>query len=73
MATLIDTFVSIFSADTDELRRGHEQARRSTDDIVEGMKAADEQANKTSDSIGRMLTRAAGFLVSAIAAERTLQ
>lgn len=73
MATLIDTFVSIFQADTEDLRRGQDQARRSTDEIVESMKKADVQANKTGASIGQMLLRATAFIGSAIAANQTLQ
>lgn len=73
MATLIDTFVSVFTSDTDGLRQGREEARRSTDDIVKGMKEADEQANKTSRSVASMLTRAVAGIASIEAARRALQ
>lgn len=73
MATLIDTFVSVFTSDTDGLRQGREEARRSTDDIVKGMKEADDQANKTSRSVASMLTRAVAGIASIEGARRALQ
>lgn len=73
MATLIDTFVSVFTSDTDGLREGRNEARRSTDDIVKGMKEADQQANKTSASVGSMLTRAVAGIGALIASRQALQ
>lgn len=70
---LLDTFISIFESDTEGLRRGYEQAQRSTDEIVETMERADDQAKITSRSIASMLARAAAGFISLAAVNRGIQ
>lgn len=69
---LLDTFISVFEADTQGLKEGHEQARRSTNEIVESMKKAERQSKQTGEAMITMAKRAGSFLVAAIASGKAI-
>lgn len=69
---ILDTFVSVFSADTAGLAKGHEAAKKSTDDIVKSMKSADIQAEKTTNTMASMAARVGGFLAAALLSQKTI-
>lgn len=61
---ILDTFVSIFKADTDDLKKGHEEAAKSTDELVDSLKDAEGQAGRTTTSLASMAAKVAGFLAA---------
>lgn len=71
--TILDTFVSVFTADTNDLKKGYDQANRGADDVVESMKDAEVQAKKTGDELASMAKKAAGFLIAAALANKGVQ
>lgn len=70
---ILDTFVSIFTADTDELKRGYDQAGRGADNIVDRLKQAENQSKKTGDELASMAKKAIGFFAAAVLANQGVQ
>lgn len=64
--TILDTFITIYKADNEDLKRGHQEARKSTDEIVEGMRKSEVQAKRSSDAIGTFLKGALGWLTAVV-------
>lgn len=71
--SILDTFVSVFTADTDSLKKGYDQANKGADDVVENMKDAELQARKTGDELISMAKKAAGFIAAAVLANKGVQ
>jgi hypothetical protein len=69
---LLDTFRILFEADTSKMDRGLNKAEQSTDDLVESMKEADAQADKTTDSFRSMTAKLVGWLAGAVAASQAV-
>lgn len=65
---ILDTFVSIFEADTEELKKGYDQAQKSTDQMSDSLKKVEDQSIKTTESIGSLAKKAAGFFLAYVAA-----
>lgn len=65
---ILDTFVSIFEADTEELKKGYDQAQKSTDQMSDSLKKVEDQSIKTTESIGSLAKKAAGFFLAYAAA-----
>lgn len=68
---VLDTLITIFTADTSDLKRGYTDARKSTDDIVRGMRDAEDQAQKTRVAVGTLFKGALGWLASVAGVSRT--
>jgi hypothetical protein len=69
---LLDTFRILFEADTSKMDHGLNKAEQSTDDLVESMKEADAQADKTTDSFRSMTAKLVGWLAGAVAASKAV-
>lgn len=69
--TVLDTLVTIFTADTSDLKRGYTDVRKSTDDIVREMRDAEDQAQKTRVAVGTLFKGALGWLTSIAGVSRT--
>lgn len=69
---ILDTFTSIFTADTAELKKGHDSARKSTDELVDKMKEAEKQSKKTNESLISLAKKAAGFMAATFAANASI-
>lgn len=67
---ILDTFVSIFTADVDGLKKGYADSEKSVKDIRHEMSKAETQAAKTKDSLVKFAKGAAGFLASVAAARK---
>lgn len=57
---ILDTFISVFKADTKDLEQAHKEVEKSTDEIVEGMEDAEKQSKKSTDAIGSHLKKLVG-------------
>ena len=68
--SILDTFFTVFKADSDSLQRGYREARKSTDEIVEGMRKAEQQAERSTEAIGNFIKGAAGWLTAALSARK---
>src|SRR5699024_6788428 len=68
----LDTFISVFEADTGKLKQGYGDARKSTDEMVDSMKKAEGQATKTGTTVMDMAKRVAGFIATAALASKTI-
>src|SRR5690625_802253 len=64
--TILDTFITIYIADSEDVKRGHQEARKSTDEIVDDMKTAEGQTKKRSAAIGTLLKRAQEWLTAVV-------
>ena len=65
---LLDTFRILFEADTSKMNAGLNKAEQSTDDLVDSMKAADRQAEKSTDSFKSLTGKLIGWFAGAVAA-----
>lgn len=70
MATILDTFISVFDADTRNLDKGYKQSKKTTDDLVQSMKNADKQAAATAAKLKSFALKAAGFLGVTLSASK---
>lgn len=69
---LLDTFRILFEADTSKMNAGLNKAEQSTDDLVDSMKAADRQAEKSTDSFRSLATKLVGWFAGAVAASQAV-
>lgn len=69
---ILDTFVSVFTADTANLKKGYEDTRKGADNVTTALKDTEQQANKTNSSLLEMAKKAAGFLAAAALAKSTI-
>lgn len=69
--SILDTFYTVFAADTKDLEEGLDKARRDSKKTAEELKATDHAARKLGESIGRSL-REFGGMVASYLAVRTL-
>lgn len=53
--SMMDTFVQVFEFDTRQADSAFDRVRRSTDDIIDGMKQTQEAAQQGSDSLGSVM------------------
>lgn len=68
---VLDTLITIFTADTDGIKRGWTEVRKGTDDIVREMRDAEDQAQKTRVAVGTLFKGALGWLTSIAGVSRT--
>ena len=66
---LLDTFRILFEADTSRMNQGLNEAERSTDDLVDSMRAADRQADATAKGIENIARK----VVAWVAAQQAIQ
>lgn len=71
--TVLDTFVSIFTADSSELRKGYNEGEKAVDDLVDSLEKAESTAENTTKSLIGLAKKAAGFIAGAIVANKTVQ
>lgn len=69
---ILDTFVSIFEADTEDLKKGYDQAKKTTDEMSESLKKVEDQSAKTTESIGSLAKKAASFFLAYVAANASV-
>jgi hypothetical protein len=62
--SILETFYILFKSDTTELKKGTEEAKKTTDKLTESIKASDVAV----EHIGRSFQSFAGYLTSAVAA-----
>lgn len=73
MSILVSKLVSVFTADTNDLKKGYDETRRGAKEVTSELKKTEEQASKTGDSFLSMAKKAAGFLAAAVAAGKSAQ
>lgn len=73
MSILVSKLVSVFTADTNDLKKGYDETRRGAKEVTSELKRTEEQASKTGDSFLSMAKKAAGFLAAAVAAGKSAQ
>lgn len=69
---ILDVFTSIFVADTDGLKEGYSETERGAKNITEELRKAEKQSDATGDSLISMAKKAAGFLLAAVAAGKSI-
>src|SRR5690554_3527452 len=70
---LLDVFTTVYNADTKGLESGNERVKQSTDDIVGGLKDAENQSGKTGSSLQSMLKKAVGWMAVVAATSKTVR
>jgi hypothetical protein len=63
---LLDTFVTVFQADTSKLDDGLRRSDKSADDLIDSLKKTDDQASKTGSAFAGFASKALGALTAAV-------
>ena len=69
---ILDTFVSVFTADTANLKKGYDDTKKGADNVTDSLKDTENQAAKTNNSIADLAKKALGFLAVAALAKTTV-
>jgi hypothetical protein len=70
---ILDVFTIMFEADTSKAKSGVDETRKSTDELVDSMKKADDQAGKTGASMAGFAAKALGALTAAVSIGQTIR
>lgn len=70
--SLLDTFLTIFEADTSSLDNGLKKSGKGADDLLDKLKNTDEQASKTGNKFETLAKGALGWLTAAVSVGATL-
>jgi hypothetical protein len=70
---ILDVFTIMFEADTSKAKGGVDETRKSTDELVDSMKKADDQAAKTGSSMAGFAAKALGALTAAVSIGQTIR
>ena len=70
---ILDTFVSIFEADTESLEKGYSSSKKKTDELSDSLKKTEEQANNTTSSMITLAKRAAAFFAASMIANASVK
>lgn len=73
MSILVSKLVSVFTADTQDLKKGYDETKRGAKEVTRELKNTEDQANKTAESFMSMAQKAVGFLAAAAAAGKSAQ
>ena len=73
MSILVSKLVSVFTADTQDLKKGYDETKRGAKEVTRELKNTEDQANRTAESFMSMAKKAAGFLAAAVAAGKSAQ
>lgn len=65
--SLLDTFTIMFEADTSKVQAGEKKAKQGADELVDSLKKADKEADKTGHSFQGLAKGALGWLAAAAA------
>lgn len=65
---ILDVFTILFEADTSKAKDGVDDTRKSTEDLVEEMQKADQQAGKTGTAMAGFAAKALGALTAVLSA-----
>lgn len=68
--SILDTFISVFTADTDGLKDGQDKATKSTNELVESMRKAEKQSEALHNKMIGLAKGAAGFLAAAFSVSK---
>lgn len=71
--SLLDVFTTVYDADTKGLESGNKKVRQSTDEIVAGLKDAEDQSKETGTNLQTMLKGAVGWFVAVAGASKTVK
>jgi hypothetical protein len=66
MTQLLDTWLTVFQADTSSLEQGVKKSDQSADDLIKTLKKTDDQAGKTGNSFAGFAAKALGALTAAL-------
>ena len=69
---ILDTFVSIFTADATDLKKGYAETKKGADNVTDALKDTEHQAAKTGSTLLDMAKKAAGFLATAALARAAI-
>lgn len=73
MSILVSKLVSVFTADTQDLKKGYDETKRGAKEVTRELKNTEDQANRTAESFMSMAQKAVGFLAAAVAAGKSAQ
>lgn len=65
---LLNTFLSVFQADTSSLDQGLQRSDKGADDLLDSLKKTDQQASKTGETFSNFAAMAVGALSAAVSA-----
>jgi hypothetical protein len=66
MASVLETFLILFESNADDVDKGSQQAKKSTESLNDSLKNTQTSTNATAESFVKMLSSAAGALTSII-------
>lgn len=70
MSSILETFFILFESNTDQLKKGQGEAKKSSKDLEEQLSSTDRQAKALGESFMDMAKEAAGALAAAFAVEK---
>lgn len=70
---ILETFYSIIRADTRPLQRGMADAERSTDEVIESLKATQQEADRTSKGLSQVARGALAWLTTLVSVGATVR
>jgi methyl-accepting chemotaxis protein len=66
MASVLETFLILFESNADDVDKGSQQAKKSTDSLNDALKNTQAATDKTAESFTKMLASAGGALASVL-------